>query len=76
MKNKRHATAEVAKLIGISRQTLQAWIGARKIQVPKAIVLGKITVRMWSDSDVQRLRKIKDKIYRKGRGRKPKGSKR
>jgi excisionase family DNA binding protein len=71
MRVKQWTTGEAAARVGITRATLQAWIAANKIQAPKAIVLGKVTVRMWSESDIQRLRRTKERIYRKGRGRKP-----
>jgi hypothetical protein len=34
--------------------------------------VGGVSVRIWTDLDVKRLRKYKKENYRKGRGRKPK----
>lgn len=65
-------TREAAAAVGITRATVQAWIAKRKIRAPKPIVFGNVTVRMWSPEDVKDLRLAKEKLYRKGRGRKPK----
>jgi excisionase family DNA binding protein len=53
-----YTTAEAAAKIGISRQTLQAWIADEKIRAPKAIEVGKVTVRLWSDADIEKARKF------------------
>ena len=47
-----YTTAEAAAEIGISRQTLQAWIASRKIESPEPIKIGKLSVRLWSETDV------------------------
>ena len=72
MSPKLYTTGEAATEVGITRATVQAWIAKKKIRAPKATVLGNVTVRMWSAADVKMLRKAKEKLYRKGRGRKPK----
>jgi excisionase family DNA binding protein len=69
---KLYTTGEAAAAVGITRATVQAWIAARKIRAPRSTVLGKVTVRMWSKADVRDLRLAKEKLYRKGRGRKAK----
>lgn len=51
-----YTTGEAAAKIGISRQTLQTWIAARKITSPEPINVGKLTVRLWTDSDVEAAR--------------------
>ncbi len=69
MSSKTRSTAEAAKAVGISRATLQAWIAKGKITAPGAKSLGKVSVRLWTNSDLARLRKAKEKIYWKGQGR-------
>ena len=69
MSPKTCSTAEAAKAVSISRATLQAWIARGKITAPKAKSLGNVSVRLWTGSDVARLRKAKEKIYWKGQGR-------
>jgi len=70
--SKRLTTAEAAKAVGIARHTLQRWISEGRVIAPKTILRNGRGVRLWSDSDVKRLAKIKAGTYRKGRGRKPK----
>lgn len=65
-------TAEAAGKAGIHPVTLQRWIAARKIEAPKPTLIGAVGYRLWSTKDVLRLKKVKNAIYRKGRGRKKK----
>jgi DNA-binding transcriptional MerR regulator len=53
-----YSTGEAARKIGVSRQTLQAWI-AKEIMRPKTIGVGGTTVRLWTDADIQKGRKFK-----------------
>ena len=63
-----YSTAEAAAKIGISRQTLQAWIGRDEIAAPKRISLGRVAVRLWTNADIKRARNFKGTLKR---GRKP-----
>lgn len=72
MTPKQFTTGEAAKVVGISRVTLQAWIAAKKIRPPKRTTFGNVVVRMWNQEDVRMLRAVKEKIYMKGRGPKTK----
>lgn len=56
---KRYTTAEVAKLLKISRQTLHTWIEGGRIEAPKPIVVGQRAFRQWTVADVARARKFK-----------------
>lgn len=69
---KKLATGKAAKVTGISRATLQAWIAAGKVRAPRPQIVEGVAVRLWTDADLDRLLAAKEKIYRKGRGRKPK----
>jgi excisionase family DNA binding protein len=69
MSPKLHTTEEAAKAVGISRATLQAWIKARKFKQPKPTLEGAVAKRLWTESDLGRLREAKKKIYWKGQGR-------
>jgi excisionase family DNA binding protein len=62
-------TEEAAAAVGISRATLQAWIKARKFKPPRPTLEGAVAKRLWTESDLVRLRKAKQKIYWKGQGR-------
>jgi predicted site-specific integrase-resolvase len=68
-------TQQAAKAAGISMMTLHRWIVAAKVKVPKLRIRNGRAVRLWSKADLDRLRKLKQQIYCKGRGRK-KGYKR
>ena len=59
MAAKTYSTGEVAHQIGISRQTLQAWIAAGRIKAPESIEVGRATVRLWTKADIERVRKFK-----------------
>jgi len=55
--------------------TLHRWVVAGKVKAPKLRIRNGRAVRLWSKADLTRLRRLKQEIYCKGRGRK-KGYKR
>jgi excisionase family DNA binding protein len=67
-----YSTAQVARMLGVHKVTLKRWLISGKVREPKRIGNGGIQARIWTDRDVERLRKFKQENYRKGRGRKPK----
>jgi excisionase family DNA binding protein len=69
---KRYSTSEAAEKCGVHHITLQRWVSEGKIKAPRKSRVGGVVVRLWSDTDLRRIRKFKQKNYRKGRGRKPK----
>jgi excisionase family DNA binding protein len=75
MAPKTYTTGQAAKAVGITRATLQAWIAKGKLKVPSTEVVNGHAVRLWSESDVSRLRQAKREIYRKEMGRPPKSKK-
>ena len=64
-------TKEAAATVGIAVVTLQRWIAAGLLKAPRLTIQRGRAARLWSESDIERLRKKKEQIYRKGRGRKP-----
>ena len=48
-----YTTEEAAAKIGVSRQTLQSWIAAKKITPPEPTKVGELIVRLWTQSDVE-----------------------
>ena len=68
-------TQQAARAVGISMMTLHRWIVAERIKAPKLRIRNGRAVRLWGQAELARLRKLKQKIYCKGRGRK-KGYKR
>ena len=66
------STAEVARLIGVSKKTLLRWLWETKIPEPKHSIGGGQDVRVWGESDLSKALKYKEANYRKGRGLKKK----
>lgn len=59
-------TAVAAKKIGVTRATLQQWIKDGRVRAPRIQVRpGKPPVRLWNDSDVARLLKLKKQMEKK-----------
>jgi len=69
---KNYSTSQVARMVGIDKQTLLRWLWAGKVSEPKQHSNGGVKVRLWNERDVDRVRKYKAANYRKGRGRKKK----
>jgi excisionase family DNA binding protein len=65
-------TVEAAAAVGVDRITLQRWIASKRVKAPQLVIRNGRAVRLWSSADIERLQKVKTKIHRKGRGRKPK----
>ena len=55
-------TAEAAKAIGVTRQSIFAWIKRGRVKPPELQVGNGHAVRFWSESDVARLRAVKKQI--------------
>ena len=59
MSGKHYTSAEAAAKIGISRQTLHAWISSGKVIAPKPLSVGKNSIRLWTKTDIDEVRKFK-----------------
>lgn len=66
------STADVARLVGVGPATLERWLAQGKVLVPKRIRIGTRMFRLWTSQDIERVKRYKEKFYRKGRGRKRK----
>jgi predicted site-specific integrase-resolvase len=64
------STKGVAVRVGISRVTLQRWLLSGKLNEPERLKIGGVDVRIWTELDLERVRRYKEAHYRKGRGRK------
>ena len=64
------SSQEVCTLVGIHKATLERWLSSRRLRPPQPIKIGGRVFRYWTQRDVERVRKFKEKFYRKGRGRK------
>jgi hypothetical protein len=57
-----YSTREAAKKLGLGFSTLSQYITARKIPIPKLTRVGGVQVRLWSEQDLNSVRKILPKI--------------
>ena len=67
-----YSTAQLAKLMGIGRDTLQRWMRRADFPRPRVTRVGGVSVRLWTQADVARVRKYKAENYGKGKGFKKK----
>lgn len=56
------STEQVAKRLGISAASLSRYIKAKKIAAPEETMAGGMRMRLWSESDIERLREALPKI--------------
>jgi len=70
--NGKRTTGQAAEAAGIHLATLQRWIAEGKVDAPAPTLIGAVGYRLWSSKDLQKLKRVKAAIYRKGRGRKRK----
>jgi predicted DNA-binding protein (UPF0251 family) len=59
MDSKTYSTEAAAKKIGVSRQTLHAWIDAGNIAVPKSVAFGRRSILLWTAAHIELARKFK-----------------
>jgi predicted DNA-binding transcriptional regulator AlpA len=56
------STDQVAKLLGLDPATLSRYIKAGKLSAPEPIMAGGMRMRLWSESDIERLKELLPKI--------------
>jgi predicted transcriptional regulator len=57
-----YSTRQAAKQLGLSKSALSRYIMAKKIPAPKAQLIGGVQIRSWTDTDIERIRKILPKL--------------
>ena len=57
-----YSTNQAAKKLGITGAALSKYIKAGKVSAPKIVQTGWKNVHAWSESDIERLRKLLPKI--------------
>jgi excisionase family DNA binding protein len=74
---KTYSTLQVAKLLGIGSDTLYRWMHEGKVPTPRVESFAGMTVRLWSESELEQAKKYKAKHYwgKGGRRRRKKQSK-
>ena len=65
-------TRAAASAVGISVMTLQRWIADGQLNAPGLRIVEGRAKRLWRESDLAELRRVKKAVYCKGRGRKKK----
>jgi hypothetical protein len=68
----KYSTREAAKKLNRTLVTLQRHIAAGTIDAPTLVTLGTVKVRLWSDRDIEKARKVLAGLKP---GRKPKSGK-
>jgi predicted DNA-binding transcriptional regulator AlpA len=56
------STTQVAKQFGMAPKTLSRYIAAGKVPAPTLVQVGGLKAHAWSESDIERLRKLLPKI--------------
>lgn len=56
------STNQVAKKLGIATKTLSRYIAQKKVPAPQIIEVGGSTIHMWTETEIESLRKILPKI--------------
>jgi len=56
------STRDAAKQLGLDVSTLSRYIAAKKVPAPKTLTTGGITVHIWTQRDIERVRKLLPKI--------------
>ena len=58
----RHSTREAAKKLGINYDTLAHYVAVGKVPAPEIIRVGRRVVHMWTDDQIEHVRKLLPKI--------------
>lgn len=57
-----YSSREAAQKLGLSLITLKRYIAAKKIPLPPVTRVGGVRVRLWTESDIERVRELLPKI--------------
>ena len=68
----RYSTREAAKKLGLHHATLAQYIAAKKVPAPQTVITGKTTTHIWTEEEIEHVRKLLPKI---ANGRKTRYSK-
>jgi DNA-binding transcriptional MerR regulator len=67
---KTYSTIQVAKILEIGTDTLHRWMREKRVPIPPIQSVGGMSVRLWSDDDLDKARKYKEQHYWGKGGRK------
>jgi predicted DNA-binding transcriptional regulator AlpA len=57
-----YSTRETARKLGLHYTTFHRYIAAKKVPLPVLTRVGGVRVRLWSDADIEKIRKLLPKI--------------
>ncbi len=57
-----YSSRQAARQLGLPVSTLSKYIVQKKIPAPKSVTTGDITVYLWTNEDIERVRKLLPKI--------------
>lgn len=71
---KQYSTVELARALGVGRDSLYRWMRAGAIPSGRVVTLpiANTRVRVWTDADVRKIRRFLRESYVAGRGRRKK----
>jgi predicted site-specific integrase-resolvase len=58
----KHSTREAAKKLGINYDTLAHYIAVGKVPAPEIVTVGRRVVHMWTEAEIEHVRKLLPKI--------------
>ena len=66
------STRDAARKLGIAMSTLSNYIASKKLSAPKAVTSGGMTIHLWTEKEIEKVRKLLPKLKngRKKRRRK------
>jgi hypothetical protein len=60
-----YSTLEVARAIEVNKSTLLRWLYAGKLAEPPQKTVAGVTIRIWTEKDLERAKKYREERYRK-----------
>ena len=60
-----YSTLEVARAIDVDKSTLLRWLYTGKLAEPTQKTVAGVTIRLWSEKDLERAKKHREERYRK-----------
>jgi predicted DNA-binding transcriptional regulator AlpA len=58
----RLSTRDAARKLGIAMSTLSRYISTGKVPAPKAVTSGGMTLHLWTEAEIEKVRKLLPKL--------------
>ncbi len=56
------SSRQAAKLLGLTPAAISKYIASKKIPTPKTVQIGGVRMQVWTERDIERVRKLLPKI--------------